>query len=261
MQKSVINNYFQFIIKRTMKNLKKFLPLPVIALLVLAACTNPFAKKATREVVETEVTVTPAPVEEVVTPEEFVSIYGANMKCSLLKDEDNRQDCEAQINDVIGSMLHSEIVSSFDVKRCKELSGQIAADCEAHIAGTGVEGPVTNEDLAIFSEAVQGTFPDPDLNGEGEIPYIAPVYDITMCSQLKTPGYKAHCEKLIAEQIELSKMDEIIQSDDPKRCDELENEYYKIDCKLFFGIEVAPEVFDDLIEGVPAEAVPAADDV
>lgn len=226
-----------------MENLKKLFPLPILALFVLAACTNPLSKEAPAEVVDSPVTVQPVSTEET-TPVEILDFsFSSTMTCNLLKNADRRRDCEIQLSEMVGVMLETDIVDSFDAKRCKELPSGVAKVCESSIAESGVQGPVSEEDLAMFNEIMRGSSPDINLeNGEGETPFLFPVYDITMCSQLKTSGYKEHCEKLVSERIERNKMDEIFQSDDSSRCDELVSEDNKLECELFFGIGVELEL-------------------
>lgn len=225
-----------------MNSLKKFLPLLVLALLILAACTNPLAKKTSEVQVDTGVTAQPTGVGEIITPEVSGSRFGSDMKCSMLKNAENRQACESQINDMIGMMLESEIIDSFDVNRCKELPVGFAADCEMQLADTSVKGPVSDAELAMFREAVRGTLPE--QGEEGEIPSF-PVYDKTKCAQLKTPGYKEYCEKQVTARIEQEELDQIVQSGDINRCNELKTEDIIINCKEFFGVEVEPEVLGE----------------
>ncbi|RLA00112.1 MAG: hypothetical protein DRQ47_09975 [Gammaproteobacteria bacterium] len=218
----------------------------VLALLILAACTNPLAKETPVKVVNSPVATQPA------VPEVSDSILNSNMQCDMLKNSENRQNCETQINDMIGMILQEEITSSFDLKRCKELPSDIAERCESRLTESGVQGPVSDADKVIFNEAMRGTFPDiTEENGEGETPFLFPVYDVVKCSQLKTPGYKAYCEKLITEQIEQDILEQIMQSDDASRCDELNSEDMITNCKQFFGVDIATEV-----GAVPVEVPP-----
>lgn len=224
-----------------MKNLKKFLPLLVLALLILAACTNPLSKKTSEIQVDTGATEQPIITDEPASVEISDSMFSSNMQCDMLKNSENRQDCEIQINDMIGMMLEHEITSNFDVKRCKELPASIAEICKGHLDESGVQGPVPDAELAMFRAAMRGTSPDiTEENGEGETPFLFPVYDVVKCSQLKTPGYKAYCEKFVIERIEQGTLEQIIESGDANRCDELDSENYKMECKLFFGVDIIP---------------------
>jgi hypothetical protein len=187
----------------------------------------------------------------------FASRYGTGLKCDLLKTEESRKNCEYQINDMIGSMLESEIMSSFDISRCKELQGEASVNCTSYLTETGVKGPVSAEEMAMFNEAVQGTYPEPTENGEFS-PF--PEYDSKKCATLKTEGFKEYCEKQIAQQVEQIKFDEIISSGDVKRCDEFKDENSKNNCKMMFGVEIpqeeipAPETVAE-----PAETPPGAE--
>ena len=239
-----------------MKNLKKFLPLLVLALLILAACTNPLSKKTPEVQVDNEVVEQPVITEDATSVEISDLTFGPNMKCSMLKDSDNRQNCEIQVNEMIGVMLEHEITSSFDAKRCKELPASIAEMCRIQLTESGVQGPVSDEDKVIFNEAMRGTSPDiTEENGEGETPFLFPVYDVVKCAQLKTPGYKAYCEKLVTERIERNKLEQIIEAGDVARCDELEAEDYKMECKLSFGVDIASLRPPASVEEIPTESL------
>jgi hypothetical protein len=229
-----------------METLKKLLPLPAISLLILAACANPLTQEPAPQAPtptptdQTQPAETPPiPTDTPETTQAPESRYGTNLKCSDLNNAENRQNCELQMNDLVGIMLESEIINSFDSKRCKELPEDIAADCEARLNESGIQGPISSTELALFREATQGTFPDPEELTEG-LP--VPTYDISKCSQLTAPGYKAHCEKQINNRLQLAKLDEIIQANDVNRCDELTDEDTVTQCKLFFGVEVEPDI-------------------
>ncbi|MBN2307270.1 hypothetical protein JXD20_04765 [Candidatus Peregrinibacteria bacterium] len=217
-----------------MNNFRKFLPLLVLALMVLAAC----AKEQMGQEVKTMVQVQPATeaATDDADTEEMVreSRYGMGLKCSMLKNTQTQQECEVELNDVIGSMLSSEIVSTFDAKRCKELAPAVAADCESKIAAMGVQGPVSEEERAMFAEAIKPVRPEaagPDAE-EAES-----IYDKTKCAELKTPGYQAYCEKTIDSRMDQDKLGSIVESDNVSRCDELVTESLREDCRAYFGIE------------------------
>ncbi|MBU1016421.1 hypothetical protein KJ657_05040, partial [Patescibacteria group bacterium] len=55
---------------------------------------------------------------------------------------------------------------------------------------------------------------------------------------------KEYCEKQIREHEEQNKLDQIIQSNDVSRCDELSEEVYSTLCRSFFGIESGPETIE-----------------
>ncbi len=233
-----------------MNKLKTILPLVVLALLVLAACTNPLSKKPVVEPVKTTVS-TPAqdPTATVATAVKIVdSIDGKKPGCNLLKDSKNRQACEIQINDLVVGMLKSEIFSSFDLKRCKELESEIVEDCEERISATGVVGPISEEDLLIFGEVMHGA--SPEFDEEEGVPDLVTTYDSSKCAELKTAGYKEYCEEQIAKRTDQDKLIQIFLSQDVARCNELKSEDAKANCVRSIGtglnfveppVESAPE--------------------
>lgn len=223
-----------------MNNLKKIAPLPVLALLVLAACTNPLAKEASQQVMEKSAT------GSEVTTEASGSRFEAGLKCSKLKVAMNRDSCEQQVNNLIGSMMESEILESFDMKRCKDLPSDLSGRCEEQLADSGIQGPVSADEMAIFAEAVAGTFPEPDESGI--VP--APTYDKAACGQLTTPGYKEYCEDVVTRRMERDQLDQIYQTGSVNDCDTLTSEDAVFDCKLFFGVEL--EVLAPVAPPVPA---------
>jgi len=243
-----------------MNKLTKILPLGFVGVLLLSACTNPFSKSDVSHPISTpdgapvetrvpnEVTTEVSVVEDKMAQDEsaaaelaYFSRYGTGLKCSQLVSDLARKECEVQMNDVVGSMLEREIVSTFDINRCKELPGEVGESCQSRLADTGVKGPVSAEELALFAEITRGEFP---MAEEGQEPALYPVYKKERCAELKATGYQAYCEKMIAERMERNLFDEIIQSEKSSRCDELKSERMMNDCKSFFGIDVAPEVSD-----------------
>ena len=234
-----------------MKNLTRILPLALLTLLVLSACSS----KPSSEVLPTSVNVKdsvtqdqPAPNNEA-TADVPTSRYGTDLKCDVLKSDENRKNCEMQMNEIIGSMLESEIVSNFSIGRCTELKGDVAKRCQDRLTETGVKGPVTAEEIAKYNDALRGT---PGTDPEKP----SMTYDSAKCAALTTAGYKEYCEKNVAERAERSKLDGILQSNDKNGCDQLTTESLKNDCKRFFGIEVvetpAPEVSVAPVAPAPA---------
>lgn len=225
-----------------MKNLNKILPLGFVSMLLLAACTNPFSKTDTTKPVivpsSTDVVTAVEVVENAeggaeVNAETFVptSRYGTSLKCSQLKSPGGREECEMQMNDVVGNMLEREIVATFDIGRCKELPGEAGESCKTRLSETGVTGPVSDEEIALFQEIAGGIFPEVK---EGEEPPRYPTYNKARCAELKASGYQAYCEKKITERMERNLFDEIIQSEQSSRCEELTDEQMKNDCKNIF---------------------------
>lgn len=230
-----------------MKNLKKlFLPVLVTPFLLLGCAGK--APQAQNNVAPNQ---QPAVQEQEQVPAEEgravpTSRYGANMKCSQLKEVTKQQECEVSVNDIIGDMLESEIMSTFDIDRCKELPDEIAKDCQDRLSVTGVKGPVSAEELAKFSEITRGT---PSENPEQ--PEV--VYDSTRCAELSAAGYKEYCEQKVNEHADREKMAQIMRAEDKTGCDKLTTETAKNDCKRFFGEEVVEEA--PVLEEAPVEEV------
>lgn len=218
-----------------MNHLKKILPLGFLTLLFLTACTNPLSNMKKTD--DFDIKARQSAVSQAsqgTAPDPFTSRYGTGLNCDLLKKEESRKNCILQMNDLIGGMLESEIISSFDIQRCKELSPEVAATCKKRLENAGVQGPVSDEDTAIFFEAVRGTFPT-DSDAHVKAPSY-PTYDVSKCATLKAVGYKAYCEKQIAERMDQNKFDEIIQSKNSQGCAQLSNAESMTRCKQFFGI-------------------------
>src|SRR5690606_5580442 len=109
----------------------------------------------------------------------------------------------------------------------------IAETCESTLAESGVQGPVSQEEILAFAEALRGTFPEIDVD---EADPLFPTYDPSQCSVLTTPGYKEYCENQIARQVEQFTFDQIIQSGDVGRCDELQDDLMA-QCQSLLGGE------------------------
>lgn len=234
-----------------MNNLLKFLSVTILSLFVLGACTTPGASQT-----ETQVDAQQPEKAQTEQQEEAVaqSRYASNLNCGMMKDQVNKANCEMQLNEVIGSMLESEIYSTFDSSRCKELGGQMAEYCVSRIAETGVKGPVGVDEMSLLNEAMMGT-PSEENSADGS--FRGMTFDKKSCEALKTEGMKEFCEKMMDERISQYKFEEIVTAGDVKRCDELEDENRIRDCKMFFGVEVPPPAFvaplDVTVE--PAEVV------
>lgn len=223
-----------------MKNLNKLILPLFVASFVLAGCASnepmapnnaPGAQQPSPQQgqqAQSAPSNTGAPVSNVP-----VSRFGKEMKCDVLKAKDAQQNCEMQINDMIGGMLESEIISSYDIGRCSELPAGVAKSCQDRLSATGVKGPVPDEEIAMFNDIMRGT-PNKDPKNPGI------TYDSTKCAQLKTPGYKEFCEARLSERADQQKLNQIIQSKDKKGCDTLTTQTMKDDCKRFFGEEVKP---------------------
>lgn len=223
---------------------KKIASLFLFAVLALTACTNPLAKKTAEPLVEKPDVQSIEVVEEVEElevddgVERYESRYGANMKCSMLKDGQER--CEQDVNNLIGMMLEEEIMRRFDVNRCGELPGKVADLCKDRLTETGVVGPVSDEELAILSKIMLGTLPEMEEGGEeneegGEAHM--PTYDKARCAELTTSGYKEYCESEVVKRLEQVRLIEVIQSGSVEQCDEFTDEAILLDCKTAFDVE------------------------
>lgn len=158
------------------------------------------------------------------------SPYGEDMDCNMLKDSHSVQECKLQVNNLIGSFLETEILSTFDTARCTELPESLAQSCKNNLEQTGVEGPVSKAELDRFQEIIRGTFPEP-MEGENSMPMF-PTYNPELCAELKTSGYKSYCERQLKERMQRDLLDEIIQSGDVSRCEELTEEKKIEICKM-----------------------------
>lgn len=229
--------------------MKKNLSISFLTFLVLSACSSVPPKTAEIGTAKQPAFSETAPVTEEVMAEFPVSHYGSNMKCDVLKDVQRQKECEMQINDMIGSMLESEIVASYDVDRCKELPADVATRCQERLNEIGVKGPVSAEEISLFDEITQGT-----VSADQENP--KRVFDSARCVELKTTGYKEYCGRRIVEHADQEKMMEIILSENKNRCNELATENAKNDCKRFFGEEVAEPVIEDAPVVTPPVEMP-----
>lgn len=217
-----------------MKNNKYALPLVLITTVFLTACAylNPTEN--------TQITSTELPGQTEVSSDmvqgdkapqtAMQSRYGQTMKCDLLKGANARQACETQTQDMIGMMLESEIINSFDVSRCKIFTEQMASECEKRIADTGVKGPVSEEEQALFNQAMQPIMPTEPMEG----PMVL-TYDSAKCGELKADGYKAYCEKMVLQRMDQEKLMDIVSSGELKRCDELKDNSMKEQCKMLLA--------------------------
>ncbi len=239
-----------------MKNLFKFLPVALVSLFVLGACAQPVDQTGEGVTPDQQTQTQEQEQEQAVDP--MASRYGANLNCDMMKDANNKQDCERQLNEVIGSMLESEIYSTFDASRCDELGGQMAEICKTRLAETGVKGPVSADELALFNEIMRGT-PSDD-------PAASPVesvsFDEKKCEELKTEGLSAFCVQMIEQRRDQIKFEDIVNSGDVERCDEFTDVNRQNECKMFFGVEVTPveePVAEPVVEEAEVEEEVAAD--
>jgi len=214
--------------------MKKILSIASLAFFVLSACSSVPPKAPVAGTAKQPVAQQPASIDEG-EAEVPLSRYGNNMKCNLLKSTERQQECEAEVNETIGRMLESEIMSSYDASRCSELSGELATSCQERLTETGVKGPVSAEEIVLFNEITRGA-----VSEDPENPTMT--YDSARCSELKAVGYKEYCEKRVSQRADQDKMMQIIQANDKAGCDQLTTESIKNDCKSFFGEEMTAEV-------------------
>ncbi len=219
-----------------MIRLKRILPLFLLTVFVLSACSQKPSETVVSDKGDTEPVVEVEVVEEAI-PESGIepAIYSSDYSCSDLKDNNRREACEVGVANLMGSLLESEILETYDFARCKELPEGQAENCETHLTATGVQGPVSVEEIEIFYQALQGAMPE-DVAEEAEDDEINLVYDKTKCAELKTPGYKEYCETMIVEQEESSLLNQVLQSGDVSRCGELSTESLRNDCKESFAV-------------------------
>ncbi|MCA9373740.1 MAG: hypothetical protein R3B71_06040 [Candidatus Gracilibacteria bacterium] len=156
------------------------------------------------------------------------SLYTSGLDCEMLSTDEARQNCEIQVNDTIGALLENDVLSHFDLDRCIALKDQIGSNCQGQIESTGVKGPVPDEELALFREAVNGSsLPTGDDSPSPEV-------DSANCDSLTTPGYAEYCRAEIAGRMELSLFDEITLSGNSARCGELTT--LQEECEDFFFV-------------------------
>jgi hypothetical protein len=156
--------------------------------------------------------------------------------CDLLKLEEFKQDCIKAADETPESFLYKEILVTFDSDRCDELSKDTAKDCKNYIKNTGIQGPITGDQVKALTEAINQAQLPYEINGAGEA--ILPTeesYDKTKCVALNRNDLQQYCEKKLDEKIENLKLLQILQTNDGKRCDELKNEILKRRCQLRTG--------------------------
>lgn len=202
--------------------MKKISLIASLSLFILAACA------------------TSAPdVSTVDTPDESgprVGItYANDLDCDMLEGTEAQESCKIQVNDVIGALLENDVISHFDLQRCVALQDKIGTNCQTQLEATGVQGPVTDEERAIFNEAVNGL-----ILASDSLPNAAASleFDSAKCNELTTPGYKEYCHKEIARRTELSLFNDITLSGNPARCGELTT--LQTQCEEFFEVPELP---------------------
>ena len=253
-----------------MNSFKKFLPLLVFSLLVLAACSK--TPKPGVSTVPTDVMVKDEVTEDTMTEENMMENdtgegeeaepeprFEKNLSCGEIKQEDLRLNCENQLNELVASTMFSAARKYFDFSMCKDLPKSFVGECEAYIDGTGVKGPVTEAELVIYNEAIQPVRVETEEGEDIVAGLTSPTYDKTKCAQLTTSGFREYCESRVDSRAEQAKFEEIVNRGTVAQCDQLTNSGLKSNCKFSFGVFEEPEEVsapaDEEMEGGMEEAV------
>ena len=199
----------------------------LLCVLVLTACTNPFAKT---EIVQ-------------VQERETQKVYS----CNELKSKTARENCINEASSMTLDALNSEIIRTFDVKRCVELPQEMADICVKRIQESGVKGPVSEAEVSALKEAMRLSYKA--LEGEeGEMMEENGYYDIAKCATLTTSGLKEYCEKQLNRRIEEDKVFKIVESGDAAKCDELTDESFVRMCKMELGVYIEEEMAEPEVD-------------
>jgi len=156
----------------------------------------------------------------------------------MFKIQGAEEGCLEEVNSFIEEMLSDEIVLTFDLARCDELGINEAGDCKSKIERTGVVGPISTQEILALEQVMTETEPEYQENEETGEEFLIKEggYDINKCAGLTTSGLKKYCEEQLNELIQEDILDEIIDSEDSSRCDELKIERLKNKCKEEFEI-------------------------
>jgi len=192
------------------------------AIVLLAGCTNPFAK-----------TIEPM-AQDVIEDIEDEEGIGKLITCDMLNDADSQNDCYFQQNEIAINELYGEIRKTFSLSRCAELPESMIGGCQDYIEKTGIQGPITMEEYDALQAAMR-----PVVNESEDEE--AETYDVNNCVALTVTGMRGYCEKKINERMQNQLIDEIFQSGDAARCDELTDEESRAGCKLELGGGVTGE--------------------
>lgn len=235
-----------------MSNYIKLLAFVSVSIFVLSACTNNVGLEAGDSVDVTD-------QSEIITDLDSspsVSRFGNNMSCDLLQGKEAREMCVIQINEMIGSMLVSDIYTTFNKERCKELPQMIAVECEQYLMNTGVVGPISEQELSLYNKIIAGTYAEPgDTSVVGQ-PNL--VFEIDRCSELKTTGLSEFCKKQVNQRINQRKFEEIIAGGDATKCEDLEGSLIE-SCNSFFNVDIADEQISPSEGEFIPEAIPVVE--
>ncbi|MBU0577617.1 hypothetical protein KJ742_03605 [Patescibacteria group bacterium] len=194
-----------------MKYSIKTLLLLALSIVLLAGCTNPLIKST----------------EPVANTEEDMVIK--TITCDMLSDVEKQEECYAAQSALASSVLNDEIRDTYDLVRCAELPEHMIEGCQEHINESGIVGPVTVEEYDALQAAIE-----PLVTVDGEV--VTESYDVSTCATLSdAKGLKAYCEKEVNQYIQVDLLDDIYDSGDAARCDELTDEELKTDCKNELG--------------------------
>jgi len=212
-----------------MKYQVHILGLMTLSLFIFTACTSDVSKQEATPVV------TP-----VVTP--AVELETANvLDCNLFEKGEVREMCESQVNEQISNMLLMEARSKFNISLCKNLSTPFSEECERYITDSGVQGPISDEEVLIFKDAVKIILPEPPEPSDNEIEieneFINRTYKIEKCDELTTPGFKEYCKNKVTQKIDQNTLDSIYTSGDSSKCETIKNDRIKQNCLTLFDIE------------------------
>jgi len=159
--------------------------------------------------------------------EDLATETTTKITCRMLENSDREEECNEQSNDVAAQALEDEILDTFDSARCGKLPENMAEDCKDSIEQSGVQGPVSAEELEIFDAAMEYITPEEGRGGG---------YSIVKCSLLTTPGFQTYCEAMVNELIDEDVLDEIVDSGDSTRCNELKTEEINNRCLIEFNL-------------------------
>src|SRR5690606_3310111 len=90
--------------------------------------------------------------------------------CEDLNTEFYRLACQEQVNRVAGQILAEEVMKTFDLSRCSELSYDSMENCKTQLQASGVQGPISLEQAEVLNQALQA-IPSPSEEDPEEAPF------------------------------------------------------------------------------------------
>jgi len=221
--------------------MKKQFLLLIVATLLLSGCTLPFLEGSKKEVVQDTPVVQEVNVESETGEADPVKL----ITCDMLKNVESKENCARSMSDIAADFLSSEVNRYFDLARCDMLLSWQIENCKTRIQESGVQGPITDEEVQSFAAAMNRESSEVIEDEEGNVIEVkAGGYDVKKCSVLTTPGLKVYCEKTVLRRAEDDKLFEIVNSADEVKCAELTTDEYKTICKREIQImkgEYVPE--------------------